>query len=254
MFSEIAVTFGPYALIGALLVMLIGGFIKGVVGFALPMITVSGIGSFMPVDWAILALLLPGLITNVWQSLRSGVTSARESLHRYWRIFLVMPLVLALAAQVFTLLPESVLFIVLGLIVMSFACVELSGFRGKVSGSPKLEYVAAVCGGVSGGLSGVWGPPIMIYLLAKDVQKIEFIQTMGMVFLIGAVVLNLSHIQSGILSFHSAPFSALMIVPALLGMWLGYKLQDRLDQVKFRRATLFVLLFAGLNLLRRGIF
>jgi hypothetical protein len=48
------------------------------------------------------------------------------------------------------------------------------------------------------------------------------------------------------------PFSILMIVPALLGMWVGGRLQDRIDQKTFRRATLFVLLIAGLNLLRRA--
>jgi len=44
-----------------------------------------------------------------------------------------------------------------------------------------------------------------------------------------------------------------MLVPALAGMWLGYRVQDRLDQKKFRKATLFVLLLAGLNLVRRGM-
>jgi uncharacterized membrane protein YfcA len=36
-------------------------------------------------------------------------------------------------------------------------------------------------------------------------------------------------------------------------MWFGGKLQDRINQATFRRATLVVLLLAGANLLRRGL-
>ena len=43
-------------------------------------------------------------------------------------------------------------------------------------------------------------------------------------------------------------------MPAVAGMLAGQALQDRLDQDRFRRLTLFVLVLAGLNLLRRGLF
>jgi uncharacterized protein len=36
------------------------------------------------------------------------------------------------------------------------------------------------------------------------------------------------------------------------GMLAGYMVQDRLDQVRFRQATLIVLVLTGLNLLRRA--
>ena len=253
-FESISGEFGSFALTAALLVMFLGGFAKGVVGFALPMIAVSGIGSVMTADMAILALLLPGLVTNIWQGFRSGVASARGFLRKYRRMFLIMPVTLAIAAQVFTLMSETLLFLVLGVVVISFALLELSGFKGAIDGpSPRLETAAAIGSGISGGLSGVWGPPIMVYLMAKHTSKAEFVQTMGLVFLIGAVVLNLSHMKSGLLNWESAKFSGLMILPALGGMWLGTVVQDRLDQQRFRRATLFVLLLAGLNLLRRGL-
>jgi len=132
-FETLALEFGLLALLGAYVVMFLGGFIKGVVGFALPMISVSGIGSLMSVEIAILALLLPSLMTNVWQALRSGFLSARGSLAKYWRIFLILPVVLAGSVQVFTLLSDAILFLVLGVIIIGFAIFELSGFRGELS-------------------------------------------------------------------------------------------------------------------------
>ena len=49
------------------------------------------------------------------------------------------------------------------------------------------------------------------------------------------------------------PVGVLMLLPVLLGMGLGFAVQDRLDQERFRRVTLAVLVLAGLNLLRRGL-
>jgi uncharacterized membrane protein YfcA len=44
-----------------------------------------------------------------------------------------------------------------------------------------------------------------------------------------------------------------MVLPAVLGMWMGGRIFDRIDQVMFRRATLVILLMAGLNLVRRAV-
>jgi uncharacterized membrane protein YfcA len=47
--------------------------------------------------------------------------------------------------------------------------------------------------------------------------------------------------------------SVALVVPSLIGMAVGLRLHDRLDQKRFRQATLAVLVLAGLNLVRRGL-
>ncbi|KZZ25724.1 hypothetical protein A3753_32020 [Sulfitobacter sp. HI0082] len=63
-----------------------------------------------------------------------------------------------------------------------------------------------------------------------------------------------AHIGSGVLNAQTWPFSALLILPVMLGVWLGSKVMDRVDPVLFRKMTLLVLMVAGLNLIRRAIF
>ncbi|MCX8952886.1 sulfite exporter TauE/SafE family protein, partial [Ruegeria sp. NA] len=83
--------------------------------------------------------------------------------------------------------------------------------------------------------------------------KAEQIRIQGVIYGLGAVMLLAAHVWSGFLRVQTVPFSVILIFPAMLGMWVGLKLQDRIDQASFRKATLFVLLVAGLNLLRRGL-
>lgn len=76
---------------------------------------------------------------------------------------------------------------------------------------------------------------------------------LGLNFAIGWWVLVAAHMKSGVLNPATLPLSAAMLVPVIIGMTLGMRVQDRLDPVLFRRATLIVLCLAGLNLLRRGL-
>ncbi len=75
----------------------------------------------------------------------------------------------------------------------------------------------------------------------------------GVVYGAGAVMLTLAHLRSGVLNIESAKLSAMLVVPALLGIALGFAVQDRLSQDRFRRVTLIVLVLGGLNLIRRGL-
>ncbi|MGR3289800.1 MAG: TSUP family transporter, partial [Paracoccaceae bacterium] len=107
--------------------------------------------------------------------------------------------------------------------------------------------------GIIGGISGVWGPPTVAYLTATDTPKTEQIRVQGVVYGAGAIVLFAAHLKSGILNTATVSLSLALLVPAMVGMLLGFRLNKRLDQDKFRYVTLIVLVVAGLNLVRRGL-
>jgi uncharacterized membrane protein YfcA len=56
-----------------------------------------------------------------------------------------------------------------------------------------------------------------------------------------------------VLNAETAVFSAALLPAALAGMGVGFRLQDRMDQDRFRRITLIVLVVAGANLIRKGL-
>ncbi|MXU63950.1 sulfite exporter TauE/SafE family protein [Oceanomicrobium pacificus] len=248
-------SYGIWLFAAAFGVMLLAGFTKGAVGFALPMVTVSGVGSIMSIELAVAAILLPGLVTNIWQSMRNGSAAALGSLRKYWRLNLVLLVMIYLCAQLVTRLPASTLFLILGAGVTVFGTLQLAGWRLTIPDRIKnrAEVVVGLVAGFFGGIAGVWGPPILIYLVGRDTPKAEQVRAQGISFLIGSIVLVVAHLGSGVLDRATLPWSAAMVLPALAGMALGYRVQDRLDQAKFRKVTLAVLVLAGLNLLRRGL-
>ncbi|MFB1024878.1 MAG: sulfite exporter TauE/SafE family protein, partial [Octadecabacter sp.] len=60
-------------------VAVLAGLVKGVVGFAMPMIFISGLTLVLPPEQALAALIVPTLVTNGWQALRQGIGSAIQT-------------------------------------------------------------------------------------------------------------------------------------------------------------------------------
>lgn len=246
----------PALLLMAAGVMLVGGFVKGAVGFALPVIGVAGIGSFMPAHETVGIMVLPTFASNLWQALRQGLGPAGATFREFWKLNLLLALTIGLAAQLVPSIPGAALFIFLGGIVCLTAALQLAGWNPKAPRAPgrraALEVATGIGAGFMGGISGVWGPVVVFYLVALDIAKTTQVRTMGLTFMIGSLVLIPAHGQSGILNAYTLPLGLVSCLPMAAGMALGLWCQDRMNQTVFRRATLAVLCIAGLNLLRRG--
>lgn len=244
----------PLDLTLAFAVALLAGTVKGLVGFALPMILISFLSLILPPDVALAGLILPTLVTNGMQALRQGPAAALASVARF-RVFLLVGLVFLLgSAQLVAVLPMSVLLLMIGVPITGFALMQLLGlgFRLAVQ-SPRVEAAVGAFAGFIGGMSGVWGPPTVAYLTALDTPKAEQMRVQGVIYGLGAVALMVAHVGSGVLRAETLPLSLALVVPAVLGMRLGQRFHDRVDQATFRKATLLVLTLAGLNLIRRGL-
>lgn len=244
---------GPITFFIALSIAVLAGIVKGVVGFAMPMVLISGLSTIMQPDVALAALILPTLVTNGMQALRQGTGAAWQSARRFRVYLLVGGAALVISAQLVTIIPLPLLFGIIGVPVVLFALVQVLGWQVRLHAQTAgTEAGIGALAGFLGGMSGIWGPPTVMYLTALSTPKAEQVRVQGVIYGLGAVLLLGAHVASGVLRADTWPLSAMMVVPAIFGMWIGGRLLDRIDQPLFRKATLLVLLLAGLNLCRRA--
>lgn len=242
-------------LAAAAAVTLVAGFIKGAVGFAMPLVMISGLSLFLPPETAVAALILPIVMSNLLQVMKFGAGTAMDAIRAHRRYIAIVCAMIALSAQLLPLIPSQVMYLVLGVPTVALSAVQLMGLRFRIPPERRglADWAIGGFAGALGGLSGTWGPPTVLYLLALDTPKTRQMVVQGVVYGLGAVVLLLAHLKSGVLNAGTAPLSALLLVPAFLGMQVGFRLGAGLDQDVFRKATLAVLIVAGLNLIRRGL-
>ena len=95
----------PAAFWAAMAVTLFAGFVKGAVGFAMPLIMISAFNGFLPPELAVAGLILPTLITNLSQSTRQGMPAAWESVIAYRRFLIGTVVFIILSAPLLTVIP-----------------------------------------------------------------------------------------------------------------------------------------------------
>jgi len=253
---ETLAAFGPPELwLLAYAIALGAGVVKGVVGFAMPLILLSGLSSFVAPELALACLIVPTLLTNAWQALRQGPAAAVTSVKRFRLFLLVGGAMLVFSAQLVPVLPAAALLLIIAVPLVAYAGATLAGRPLRLPPKPGRALEAGLGGaaGFIGGLSGVWGPITVAMLTAMETEKREQVRVQGVIYGLGALALAGAHLMSGVLNAQTLPLSLALVPPALLGIWTGFQIQDRIDQAVFKRLTLWILLIAGLNLLRRGL-
>lgn len=256
MFDLVSGGLSGQAFAAALAVTLFAGFVKGAVGFAMPMILVSAFAVFLPQHLALAGLILPTLFANLSQAFRQGVGPAVETTRTYRRFLIATVVCIAVSAPFADAIPRGVYLMMLGLPISVFAGLQLMGqsLSIRLEHRDRAEWGLGVIGGLYGGVSGIWGPPLLVFLLSTGADKLQIIRAQGVVFLIGALALLVSHVTTGLANAQTLGFSAALSVPALVGLYAGYWVQDRLDQGRFRRWTQGLLVVTGLNMVRLAVF
>ncbi|MEC9103740.1 MAG: sulfite exporter TauE/SafE family protein, partial [Pseudomonadota bacterium] len=202
----------PWQFLAAFVVTAFAGFVKGALGFAMPMIMMSAFGSIMPATVALAAMILPTLFTNVQQGFREGTGAAVQSVVKFRLHIAMVAIFICVSAGFAQIIPQWVMYALLGVPIAGFAIWQLSGrpLVLNLHHRRRAEGISGVIGGLYGGISGIWGPPLIVYLLSIGTEKREQVRVQGVVFLIGAVTLTVAHLVSGLLNAQTLPLSAVL--------------------------------------------
>jgi uncharacterized membrane protein YfcA len=226
----------------------LGGFSNGLTGF-------GGALTSVPI-W--LMVLAPTVTAPLAAAI--GVMNQLQTLPSIWRAIqwrLVTPLVFfgALGLPVGALLlPRVELWAlkgVLGLLLVSY-CLFMLFLRGRLhleGRSPMAPLVVGFTGGVLGGLAGFSGPAPVVWASLQDWTKE---QKRGVFQVFNIAMLSLALIASAVSGVLSERFFAILLLAApatFIGAALGRRLFRSLDEGRFDRLTLGLLLMSGLLLL-----
>ncbi len=232
--------------IGALLA---GGIVKGALGVGLPLVAVPLLSLGMPPHMAIALLVVPVLASNFWQAVESGqfVPTLRRFggliAAQFGATVLTVRMTLNLSgAQLSAMLAGAVL-----------VAVALMAWRPTLQISASRERVVGVSvgllSGLLGGVSSLTGPVIITYLMALRLHRDEFVGSISIIYLSGALPLYGAMLLFGRLGPAELTGSLLALVPMAAGLLIGKALRQRLDENLFRRLLLAFLAVLALLLL-----
>lgn len=231
----------------------VAGLVKGVTGMGLPTVAMGVLGTLMPPAGAAALLLVPSFVTNVWQLLAGP--SFQALARRLWPMLAGIVAGTVLGASLMTGAHAGLATAGLGAVLMLYAILGLLALPLRVPA--RLEgwlspLVGVVTGLVTGG-TGVFVVPAVPYLQALSLDRDALVQALGLSFTVSTIALALGLAHGGALQVDALGASLLAVLPALLGMWAGQRLRQRIPPATFRRWFFVCLLLLGLELLLRPL-
>jgi uncharacterized protein len=229
-------------------IFLLAGCIKGVAGMGLPTVAIGLLGLLMPPAEAAAFLVIPSLVTNVWQFL---IGSNRLTLlRRMWPMLLAITLATWVGAGLIARAGTRGATAALGAALIAYAAVGLAKIR--ISVTPRHEvWLSPIIGATTGlvtGATGVFVVPAVPYLQALGLEKDDLVQALGLSFSVSTVALAAGLTSAGVFHLHVAGLSVLCTIPALAGMMLGQAIRARTDPTTFRLMFFLGLLILGVEL------
>jgi len=243
----------PTELILIAAIFVLSGLVKGVIGMGLPTIAIGLLGLIVAPVEAAAMLVLPSLITNVWQLI------AGPSFRALLKRFNTLLVGICFGA------PFGVMFIVsgntpiitagLGFVLIAYGLYGLSAARIEIAAQTEW-WLSPVIGFVTGivmGATGISALPVAPYFTALGLKRDDLIQALGLSFTVSSLALAIGLLITGEFVMEIATVSLLALIPAFAGMFIGQFLRQKIPQEKFRRYFFVTLLVLGAYTAYRAI-
>lgn len=243
----------PWALAWIGGVFLLAGWVKGVVGMGLPTVAMGALGLLMAPVQAAALLVVPSLVTNLWQFLAGP---ARAAIARRLALMLVFVAIgTSLGIHLLTSGSSRWPQVALGAVLASYALLGLMLPRFSVPARAERSWapVVGLATGVLTGATGIFVVPAVPWLSALALSRDELVQALGLSFTVSTLALALALGATGSVGGGMLLVSLGAVVPALAGMFIGQHTRGRIDPLAFRRWFFIALVLLGGTMVVRGL-
>lgn len=243
----------PATIAIVLAVFVVAGTVKGTVGMGLPVVAVGLLTVTIGLHQAIVLIVVPALIANLWQLAIGGHFT--YLMRRLWPF---------LGCTVLTVWPGTIVLArvdvdwltgLLGVLLAVYALAGLTGWSFQVprNREPLAGPAFGLATGLFVGMTGALSIPGVFFMRAIGLDRHQLVQAMGMSFFSSTAVLTLCLGWQQRLPGDLALLSTVSVAPALIGMALGGAIRARVSTKVFERLMLAALLGIGLTLMGQGV-
>lgn len=234
-------------------VFILAGLVKGVVGLGLPTVAVGLLGIVMAPREAAALLVVPSLVTNIWQ-LAAG-PAVKPLFKRLWPMLAAIVLGTLMGGVLLPAAAHGGADAALGGMLVLYA---LAGLAAYVPQAPaRFERIASPLVGLVTGIvtavTGVFVMPAVPYLQGLRLERDALVQALGLCFTVSTLALAASLLLAGAYPLRAAGTSVLAVAPALLGMMIGQWVRGRIQATTFRRCFFIGLLGLGVHLMVQAL-
>lgn len=238
-----------------LMAVLLGCFVKGALGFGLPLIATPIMLFALPLPAIVTILVLPITAANFYQIWLNRVHW--RILKQFWSLISASTIIMLFGAPLMVFLDGNFLGGLLGLMIFLHALFsELPLPRPKrplltPKNMQRMVIPAGILSGLFGSLTSMYSFPSLQLMLMFRITKDDLNLLLGVFLSFGYIALWIGISKTGFPIGDNLTISALMVIPAIVGQKAGHMARRNISEAAFRHFVHFALACAGLMLMIR---
>jgi len=227
----------------------LGAVLKGATGAGLPVIAIPTIAAVYDVRVAVVLLVIPNFVTNVWQIRKYHEHNLKNTFARNFALAGIAGA--GIGTLLLAYLPLVLLNIIIAVVVFTYIALRLlrPEFHLSTSVMQKWELIAGASAGVLQGAVGLSSPITITFLHACRLPRLTFIYIASL-FFAGMCLIQLP-LQSalGLITWDMVLLSLLALIPIFVGLPIGERVGRTLSTAFFDRTILVLLAVLGIKML-----
>ncbi|MCY4549425.1 MAG: sulfite exporter TauE/SafE family protein [Defluviicoccus sp.] len=233
--------------------LLVGTLGKAITGFGLPLFAVPAMAAFIDVQTAVVVMVLPSTLSNVW--LMWSLRHSRAAIPGLWAAVGCGVAGIGIGAWLLSALDPAIMALVLSGWIAVYLLTELARYEIPPWLTESRGMLGAVVGlaGICQGATGIAGPILVTFMYAMRLPREVLVFGLSAVFLSYGLIQAGFYLSLGLVSEERLWQSAAATIPVILfmpvGLWIGRRIKARV----FRHLVRALLLAAGVKLFADGI-
>ena len=244
-------------IIVVLTAVLTGCFVKGAIGFGLPLIATPIMMFVLPLPEVVATLALPITVANLFQI---WLNKAHwRILRQFWPLVATSTAIMLLGAPIMMAIDNNFLGILIGLMILlhaalsSIPLLQIQQFSIPPKTLSNMIVPAGIASGIFGSLTSMYSFPSLQLMMMMRISKDDLNLLLGVFLSLGYIALWCGISNAGFPVSNNFVLSGLMIIPAILGQQIGHLARRRISEDAFRHIVHFALACAGITLMIRGL-
>tara|TARA_Y100001970_G_scaffold293318_1_gene439307 strand:+ start:3001 stop:3675 length:675 start_codon:yes stop_codon:yes gene_type:complete len=212
----------------------------------LPTISLLLLTLFLDLSTAISLIIIPSLITNLWQSIFGKFL--KELILEYWLYFIISGTFVFLGTIFFEAIDQKIVTFLLSIIIIFYSFLVLKGsvFKIEKLNLSLTKFIVFISNGFLTGATGSLLLPGVFFFQSLQFEKGKLIQALGIHFTILTFFLGISKLYFiSYLTLELSYFSIISCIAAFFGMFVGNIISSKIEEKLFKRVFLYSLIVIG---------
>jgi hypothetical protein len=227
----------------ASLIILLAAIVQGATSFGFSLLALPLLGLLFELKVVVPTLVLFSLVLN---SIILVKLKMKPHLKEIGLLALFAVVCIPIGVQLLIVVSESTLKLSVSILLIAISTIMISGVKLNIKNKKIAYIVTGILSGILNGAVSLSGPPVVVLLANDDKNKNEFRSNLTFLFVILNIVTIALYLKRGLFENPELVNMIYLLPVMVIGTFLGIHLGNKIDDAKFKKLVLVLLLIMGI--------